>query len=74
MIGQTEVGKYFVSTVFLGIDHGIDPDCLILFETMVFMEGNTIYSVRSSTLEEAERIHVKMCELAQKEFEDESEN
>jgi hypothetical protein len=39
-VAEDYVGPYRVSTVFLGIDHGFDPEGPpILFETMVFCKG-----------------------------------
>jgi hypothetical protein len=35
-VARTKLGKYLVSTVFLGIDHGFNSPRPILFETMVF--------------------------------------
>ena len=35
-IDYSEVGPWFVSTVFLGIDHGFGGGPPVLFETMVF--------------------------------------
>lgn len=41
IVEQTHIGKYWVSTVFLGIDHNYggegDP---VLWETMIFLEDN----------------------------------
>ena len=36
IIGQNEIGKYFISTIWLGFNHGFRPDEKLLFETMVF--------------------------------------
>lgn len=37
IVKQTNVGNYFVSTVFLGIEHGSDVNgSPFLFETMTF--------------------------------------
>ena len=33
---KTEMDGYFVSTVFLGINHGLDDGAPLLYETMVF--------------------------------------
>lgn len=38
-VASTQVGKYWVSTVFLGIDHSLGDDSPpILFESMVFSD------------------------------------
>jgi len=39
----TYIGKYWVSTVFLGLDHGNDPNEPLLFETMVFNDDSEEY-------------------------------
>ena len=67
IVGQDHIGDYFVSTVFLAIDHryiGEVPP--ILFETMVFPDGgNSIedYLERYCTWQEAELGHKKAVEL-----------
>jgi hypothetical protein len=38
IVAKTQIGKYLVSTVFLGLDHGWEGDPL-WFETMVFNTG-----------------------------------
>lgn len=68
-----EVGKYEVSTVFLGLDHGHgftrEP---LLFETMIFGKGNLDnYQTRCATWDEAVEMHKEAIELinAEKEVE-----
>ncbi len=66
------VGPYFVSTVFLGINHSHDPDGPpVLFETMAFdMEdsratgriGKDFSSERSSTYHEALETHDRIID------------
>ena len=54
-------GKLWVSTVFLGIDHGFGMGPPLLFETMVFDEsGNDDDCERYTTWEEAEAGHAKI--------------
>ncbi len=67
-------GDIFVSTVFLGIDHGfsIDPEAQpVLFETMIFgfPEGHELhdYQERYCTWEDAEEGHKRAVEAAAKE-------
>lgn len=36
IIQQTQVGEYWISTIFLGLDHTWDGSGPILFESMVF--------------------------------------
>lgn len=65
VVAQTEVGGYFVSTVFLGLDHrfvGEGPP--ILFETMVWSDGeSTDCMARSSTWAEAVAVHLEAIKL-----------
>jgi hypothetical protein len=65
-VDQTEIGNCHVSTVFLGLDHNWDiggPP--LLFETMVFHDGDGEESWRYSTWDEAVEGHEKACrELA----------
>ena len=46
IIKQEDVGKYWVSTVWLGIDHSFGEGKPLIFETMVFEKenGKTNYS------------------------------
>lgn len=58
VIEQTYIGKIFVSTVFLGLDHNWAGGEPILYETMVFNhddEGE--YQTRCFTYEEALKMH-----------------
>lgn len=66
------VGKFTVSTVFLGIDHGVGGR-RILFETMIYRERNgdfLDFQDRCATWEEAEVMHEKAKSwlVYQKEF------
>lgn len=76
-VAGTDIGPYFVSTVFLGLDHPWGQGPPLLFETMVCNnnEDENVrwldddgFSNRYSTWEEAERGHSeickKVCELA----------
>lgn len=38
VVHQTKIGDYFVSTVWLGLDHG-HGESVLIFETMVFDQG-----------------------------------
>ena len=55
-----------VSTVFLGIDHNMIGAGPILFETMVFYNGDGRDQYRYSTWEEAEEGHKKVVEELKK--------
>lgn len=62
VVFQTEFAGGRVSTVFLGLDHqwGIGPP--LLFETMVFLDGEPAGRERCSTWLEAEAQHTKILE------------
>jgi hypothetical protein len=66
-VKETKVGRYRISTVFLGLDHNFGEDGPpVLFETMVFdNEGERwrdLASERYSTWDEAERGHDKLVD------------
>ena len=56
----TEQDDVRVSTVFLGIDHSWDDDRPILFETMVFIDGDGGEMDRYATWDEAVEGHDRM--------------
>lgn len=73
-VAETNLGIYWISTVFLGMDHSFggtgDP---VLFETMVFKRGmdreinfNDIECRRYCTEEEAIKGHADMVSLMRK--------
>lgn len=60
-VRQERVGPYFVSTVWLGIDYGFGlTENPIIFETMVFKDGEIVAVYRYSTEEEAIKGHEKV--------------
>ena len=61
-ISKTIKGDVRVSTVFLGMDYGMDFP--LLFETMIFGRENNDDPWRYSTWEEAEEGHRKACIIA----------
>ena len=67
IVRQTENKKMLISTVFLGLDHnhsGVgDP---ILFETMIFIDGEEQYCNRCSTWKQAEEMHKDALQWAMK--------
>lgn len=68
-VAQEQVGKYWISTVFLGLDHGWGDGPPMLFETMAFKGKSgrarkSVYQDRCSTWEEAEEMHKKAVALA----------
>jgi hypothetical protein len=62
-VGNTMVGEYWVSTVFLGLDHAWRSEIPLLFETMIFSHVNDAqglfecYQDRCSTYEQAVIMH-----------------
>jgi len=72
-VGDTTVGNYRISTVFLGLDHGFSLDgeehTPILFETMVFSYSNEVdklhdlYQDRYATWDEAVVGHKAVVKL-----------
>lgn len=58
IVAQETINGYFISTVFLGLDHNFGLGRPILFETMIFNEdGDDEYQVRCSTYDEAVTEH-----------------
>jgi len=66
IIQQTTLpNRKWVSTVWLGMDHSLDEDIPLIFETMVFPEKGSYIDEdleRYSTLEQAVEGHKKMCD------------
>lgn len=62
-LSKTEIPDGFVSTVFLGLDHSWGDSPPLLWETMVFIKGNSQddYTERYSTKEEALAGHERIC-------------
>lgn len=69
-IAQEDVGRFYVSTVFMIQDHGLtDSGPPVVFETMVFEreeDGNLnmtgVFTERCATLAEARAMHARTCE------------
>lgn len=63
-VAANYVRGFFVSTVFLGLDHGIFGDAPIWFETMVFRHrpGRALDCMRYSTYEQALAGHARTIE------------
>jgi hypothetical protein len=60
-VAQHNVGKYWISTVFLGHDHNwCQPGQVHLFETAVFHAGRVKEMFRCSTWLEAEAQHERI--------------
>ena len=62
-VARTTIGKIFVSTVFLGLNHNFGMGKPLLFETMIFGGKHDGYQDRYSTWKEAEKGHKKALEL-----------
>ncbi len=66
-VGSTHVGEYWISTVWIGIDMGYDPDGPpIIFETMVFAGEGVRHDLdcrRYATEEEAKQGHEEFVTL-----------
>lgn len=60
VVFQTEIPGGMVSTVFLGLDHQFGKGPPLLFETMLFRDGESNDCERCSTWLEAEAQHAKM--------------
>lgn len=76
IIQQDHVGQYFVSTVWLGLNHNpIRQVPHLIFETMIFRkEGDNEffdYQERYSTEKEARAGHVKTVELCKEKVSEE---
>jgi hypothetical protein len=62
-VKDDQIGAYWVSTVFLGVDHNYGDGPPLLFETMVFVEGKDVGTcVRYATWDEALAGHERICE------------
>lgn len=55
IVAVEQLGRYVISTVFLGVDHNLFGELPILFETMIF--GGAEYQERCGTWEEAIDMH-----------------
>ncbi len=80
---KTEVGKYIISTVDLGLDHNIFGPKPLYYETMIFLTENfrksfeerkencfEYYQERYSTEDEARKGHKKAVEIVKKYIEE----
>lgn len=62
VVRQDMVGNVFVSTVFLGLDHGWREGPPVLFETMIFGGPRAQETHRYCTWDEAEAGHKRILE------------
>lgn len=68
IVAKTDVGTMRVSTVFLGINHRFGPGDPLLFETMIFDDGDDGYQERYSTWGQAEEGHAKAVKYAEEQL------
>lgn len=64
-VGDTTIGSVRVSTVFMGLDHRFGDGPPLLFETMIFSDGDGEESWRCSTWLEAEAQHAAAVKRVQ---------
>lgn len=66
-VGRIETEDFFVSTVFLGVDHNYGRGPPTLFETMAFdRTGKPVATVRYSSWSDAEAGHAAMVRRMKK--------
>ena len=61
IIDQTEIGDVLVSTVFLGINHCVNPNNLKAFETAILGGKYDGHIERCDTWDNAIKQHENMC-------------
>lgn len=57
IVKQDKIGNVFISTVFLGLDHSLESNLPILFETMIFNGKHDQYQMRYATYKQAQQGH-----------------
>jgi hypothetical protein len=72
-VAEDTVGDYWVSTVFLGLDHSWGRGDPVLFETMVFVEGESADMKRYCTWAEAMAGHERIRSMLERELTDAGE-
>jgi hypothetical protein len=66
VVKQDTVGKVFISTVFLEIDHAWNSDTPVLWETMIFGGKHDGYQERYTSVEDALKGHQTALNLINK--------
>ena len=58
-VRKSYIGEYFISTVFLGLDHSFFDGPPLLFETMIFKTSfrDDLYQTRCTTWRQALKMH-----------------
>jgi hypothetical protein len=62
IVAQDQIGDYFISTVFLGMNHNWGDGPPVLFETMIFLDDKGDACERYCTWDEAQAGHAAVCE------------
>jgi len=65
-VAQEHIDTIFVSTVFLGLDHGWNGEIPLLWETMIFGGEHDQYQERYTSHEDALEGHEKALKLVNK--------
>jgi hypothetical protein len=72
VVKQEDIGPYYVSTVFLGLDHNFGKGPPLLFESMIFRDHESHYESlecsRTSTWELALEQHAKAVAWARRQL------
>jgi len=74
-VNQETVGDYWISTVWLGLEHGYNKNRPLIFETMIKHKSKKWldYQARYSTWKEAEEGHKQAVEWVKNGCKDEDE-
>jgi hypothetical protein len=62
-VAQENINDIYVSTTFLGLDHGYGSQYPVLWETMIFGGEHDQYQERYISLEAAQRGHKRAVEM-----------
>jgi hypothetical protein len=66
IVAQVQIGRCFISTIFLGIDHNWrNQGPPLLFETMTFTDGEPGHCERCCTWLEAEEQHARVVAMVE---------
>lgn len=69
-IGETTIGKFYISTVWLGVDYGTEK---FIYETVIFNDKNeSVWLTRYRSLVEAIQGHLDAIDIVVDHFEDDS--
>jgi hypothetical protein len=65
-VKQERIGDIFISTVFLGLDHALNSNIPVLWETMIFGGEHDQYQERYTSYEDALEGHQTALNLVNK--------